>query len=128
MPAAYVPMDIDQGEDFTTDIVWTDNFDEPVEVIHPCRMDIKGSNGQTIVILETNFDLPEGEIPKIAISTSTGLIQLHLTKEETAAIAPGQYFYDLFVTSDDGNEYSGVQTTRLLYGEVTVNKRFTRMV
>lgn len=125
MPAANVPLVIDQGEDWTADIVWTDNFDEPVNIIHPCRMDVKNTGGATALSLLSEADPAEGTIPSIAISSDIGLLQLHMTSAETAALLPGFYQYDLVVTCDDGNVYSGTQITRLMYGRVTVNKRIT---
>lgn len=128
MPAANVPLVIDQGEDWTTDIIWTDEHDEPVPLVHPCRLDVRSMGGQVAFTLETNPETPEGEIPGINVSTDIGLLQLHASHEVTAALAPGVYHYDLFVTCDDENEYAGLQRTRLLYGSVTVNKRVTVMV
>jgi hypothetical protein len=120
-------LDIDQGEDWTCQIVWTDNFDNPQALVAPARMDIKGQDGSIVYTLETNPDIPEGEIPQIALSQTTGLIQLHIPKEATIALAPGNYIYDLFVTVDDGDTYAGDQTSRLIVGTVTVNKRVTVM-
>lgn len=127
MPAASVPMVIDQGEDFTTDIIWTDNFDEPVEVSDPCRLEIKDDSGATVFTLESDPDPDPGDIPGIAISSEIGLLQLHMDHFSTASMTPGFYQYDLFVTMDDGDMVAGPQVTRLLYGNVTVNKRITRM-
>ena len=42
-----------------------------------------------------------------------------------STMVPGVYNYDLFVTVNDGNEYSGNQIQRLIKGEVTVNQRVT---
>lgn len=123
--AETVPMVIDQGEDWTVEIVWTDNFDEPNPVVHPCRMAIRSTSGQTIAELLTDPTLPTGTVPSIAVSTETGLIQLHLAASQTSAMPPGQYHYDLFITLDTGQTYPGPQTIRLLYGPVTVNKRVT---
>lgn len=125
MPAANVPLDIDQGEDWSAHIVWTDSYNEPIPVIHPCRMDIRDSIGTVIHSLETDPDVPEGTIPGLALSTETGLIQMHMDSEVTAAMNPGVYFYDLFVSTDDGAVYAGNQISRLLYGKVSVNKRTT---
>lgn len=127
MSAAYVSMVIDQGTDWTTEIIWTDNYDDPVQIVHPCRMELKSKTGQTVAQLETDPDLPVGERPSIGISSDLGIIQLHLPKEQTAALNPGEYQYDLFVTMDDSLEQTGQQTTRLLFGDVTVNKRITVM-
>lgn len=127
MPAPNVPIDVEQGADWTADVIWTDMFDEPVNVIHPCRMDVKSAAGQTVLTLETDPDIPEGEIPSMNLSADIGLIQFHLAKEQTLALLPGTYLYDLFVTCDDDNEYSGTQVTRLMYGQFNVYKTLTRM-
>lgn len=126
--AEFLPLDIDQGEDWTTEIVWTDQYDEPVEVQHPCRLMIKASNGQVFVDLETDPEIPDGDVPGINISPSMGLIQLHIPSSQTSAMLSGiEYHYDLFVTLGDQSSYGGPQKDRILYGPVTVNKRTTTM-
>lgn|SRR5678815_842190 len=128
MGAAYVPLEIDQGEDFTAQLVYTDDFDEPYHVVSPCRMDIKAKTGAVQLSLETpDSPLPDGVIPEIALSDEIGMVQLHIEDSVTEALIPGVYQYDLFVTVDDGNEYAGAQIQRLVYGDVTVNKRVTQM-
>jgi hypothetical protein len=128
MSAANVPMEIDQGEDWTTTIVYTDDFDEPYNVIAPCRLDIKNSQGAVQLSLETpDVEVPEGTIPAIGVSEEIGLIQLHIEDSVTKALMPGVYKYDLFVTVNDGNEYAGNQIQRLIAGFVTVNQRVTQL-
>lgn len=128
MGAAYVPLDIDQGEDWTATIIYTDDLDQPYNVISPCRLDIKNATGATQLSLTTpDTDPPDGTIPEISLSSEEGLIQLHIEDEVTGALLPGSYKYDLFVTVNDGNEYAGNQVQRLIRGEVTVNQRVTVM-
>jgi len=128
MGAANVPMEIDQGEDWTSSIVYTDDFDQPYNVIAPCRLDIKNSAGATqLSLLTPDTALPDGVIPDIGLSSEIGLIQLHIEDSATAALIPGVYKYDLFVTVNDGNEYAGNQVQRLIYGTVTVNQRVTTL-
>lgn len=128
MGAAHVPMEIDQGEDWTTTVIYSDEFDQPYNVIPPCRMDIKNSQGATQISLSTtDEEPPDGSIPQIMLSSEIGLIQMHIEDTATAAMVPGAYRYDLFVTIDDGNEYAGPQTQRLIYGEVIVNQRVTQL-
>jgi len=128
MSASYVPLEIDQGEDWTASIVYTDDMDEPHNVIHPCRLDIKSTSGATqISLLSPSGVVPQGTIPAIAISPDIGLLQLHIEDTATAALIPGTYKYDLFVTVNDGNAYAGNQVQRLIYGDVTVNKRVTTL-
>jgi hypothetical protein len=121
-------MDIDQGEDWTTSLVYTDDYDQPYNIIAPCRLDIKSPQGATQLSLTTpDTVVPEGTIPEIALSSEIGLIQLHIEDTVTQALMPGVYKYDLFVTVNDGNEYAGNQVQRLIYGEVTVNQRVTQL-
>ena len=128
MSAAYVPMEIDQGEDWSAQIVYTDEFDEPYNIKAPCRLDIKNTGGATQLSLTSpDAPIPDGSIPEIGISSEIGLLQLHIEDSVTAALIPGVYKYDLFVTVNDGNEYAGNQVQRLIYGEVTVNKRVTQL-
>ena len=126
MGAAYVPLDIDQGEDWTATIVYTDDLDQPYNVISPCRLDIKNNQGATQLSLTTpDVEPPDGTIPEIALSSEEGLIQLHIEDLVTGAMLPGSYKYDLFVTVNDGNAYAGNQVQRLIRGEVTVSQRVT---
>jgi hypothetical protein len=121
-------MEIDQGEDWTASIVYTDDFDQPYNVIAPCRMDIKNRGGATQLSLTTpDTELPDGTIPDIGLSSEIGLIQLHIEDSVTGALVPGVYQYDLFITVNDGDEYAGDQVQRLIYGDVTVNQRVTQM-
>jgi hypothetical protein len=128
MGAVFVPMEIDQGEDWTSTIVYTDDFEQPYNVIAPCRMDIKNAQGATQLSLTTpETEVPVGTIPEIGVSSEIGLLQLHIEDDVTKALKPGTYKYDLFVTVNDGNEYAGNQVQRLIYGDVTVNQRITQL-
>lgn len=128
MPAANVPLAIDQGEDFTMQIVWTDDFGRAQKMIAPMRMDIVGPGNSVILSLTTPVtDPPDGEIPEISYSTDVGIIQIHIPKAQTAALNPGVYNYDMFATVNDGDAYAGDQQFRLLVGQVVVNQRFTVM-
>lgn len=128
MSAAYVPLDIDQGEDWSAQIVFTDEFDQPYNLRPPCRLDIKNVAGATQLSLSApDSELPDGTIPEIGISSEIGLLQLHIEDDVTAALMPGVYKYDLFVTVTDGAEYAGNQRQRLMYGPVTVNQRVTQL-
>ncbi len=125
--SAYVPIEFSQGEDFAAQIVWTDTYDEPQMITAPARMDIKSRTGATVATLQADEDLPDGAIPSLGISEELGLIQLYLPKSQTAAIDPGEYVYDLFVSVDDGDAYAGNQVKRLMHGSVTINKRTTTL-
>ena len=127
MAAENLNIYIDQGEDWTTDLVFTDNYNEPLPVVHPCRMDIKAGDGTLVYTLETDPDLPDGEIPTINLSTEIGLLQLHIEDAVTALFPPGEHIYDMFITVDDGTTSPGPQVLRPLYGKVQIGKRVTQM-
>ena len=128
MVATNVPMEIDQGEDWTSTVVYTDDQDQPYNVIAPCRLDIMSMTGQTQLSLSTpDTEVPEGEIPEIGLSSEIGLIQLHIEDAVTSALVPGVYKYDLFVTVDDGGEYAGSQVQRLIKGECIIDQRVTQL-
>ena len=128
MSGANVPMEIDQGEDWTASITYTNDFDEPYTVIAPCRMDIKNKMGATQLTLTTpEVEIPDGSIPQIGLSSEVGIIQLHIEDSVTKALLPGTYQYDLFITVNDGNAYAGNQIQRIIYGECVVNARVTQL-
>lgn len=124
---AVVPIELTQGEDFASQIVWTGVDDAPNKVIHPCRMDVKDAGGTTIISLETLASYPEGTIPELMTSPDIGMIQIYISSTATAAMPAGIYGYDLFVTIDDDDAYAGHQINRLMAGQFTVNKRITVM-
>jgi hypothetical protein len=126
MAAVKVDLVIDQGEDWASQMIYTDEYDEPYNIIHPCRLDIKNGSGAVQISLSSSDTAPvEGTIPEIAISTEIGLLQFYLEDTATAALNPGQYIYDLFITLNDNNVYAGNQIQRPIQGNVMVNKRVT---
>lgn len=128
MPAANVTLVIDQGEDFTTQIIWTDDQGQAHVLAAPMRLDIKGAGNQPVLSLTTpDTPIPDGTIPEISYSSEIGMIQLHIPKEQTEALPAGMYQYDMFVTVDDNDAYAGTQQFRLLVGQVVVNQRITVM-
>lgn len=126
MAAGHVDLVIDQGEDWTVQLYWTDYYNDPHRVTAPMRMQIKSPLGQVVADLYTpDAAWPAGEVAPILYNSDTGWIQLHIPATQTDTIAPGNYFYDLFVNIDDGEEYVGTQSVRLITGNVSVSKRIT---
>lgn len=126
MAAGRIDLVIDQGEDWTAQIYWTDYYNDPHKVTAPMSMHVKSPLGQTVADLYTPDETwPAGEVAPILYNTETGWIQLHIPATQTNTIPPGNYNYDLFVNIDDGAEYVGTQSVRLLAGTVSVSKRIT---
>jgi len=129
MSAANVDFLIDQGEDWTVQLVWNDFFDNPIPVVPPMRMDIKSPFGQVMVTLVPPDDpLPPDVIPPITYNTDSGLIQLHLDKTQTNTMQGGIFNYDLFCNVDDGEAFAGSQQVKLIYGTVTIRPAITQGV
>ncbi len=126
MSAAHVDLVIDQGEDWSCQIYWTDYYNNPHKLAHPLRMEIRSSLGQTIHTLVSDTVVPAGTIAPISYSTDTGWIQMHIPDETTKNFPPGIYSYDLFVTVNDGGKYAGNQAVRLIQGSMTVHARVTQ--
>lgn len=129
MAAGRVDFIIEQGEDWTCQLVWSDYYDNPMKVTVPMRMAIKSPFGQIVhelVVPET----PPGpdEIAPIAFASESGLIQLHLDAAVTASLQPGSYSYDLFCNVEESEAYAGTQQVKLIFGTVTVRGRVTTSV
>ena len=125
MAAGPVDLYLDQGADFTAQIVWNDYTDNPIPVTVPMRMDVKSPFGEVVFSLFVPDPIPPDEIPALTYNTDSGLIQIHITKEQADLLTGGSYNYDLFVTVDDGDVGTGDQLAALLYGSVIVRPRIT---
>lgn len=79
------------------------------------RMQVRAaiSSPTTIVELTTSNG-------RMTLGGAAGTITLAITASDTAALAPGQYVYDLEMVSGGG------EVTRLLEGRATVNAEVTR--
>jgi len=136
--AAYADLSIDQGADFTMQIIWTDPTGEPYEVIHPIRMQARAATGQVLLDLTSYADgaeIPEGIAPTITYNSDSGVIQLQVPNSLTAGIPQGELYYDLFVTYrapiydlTTGVESSTERRSKILTGKITVEGRVTKDV
>lgn len=124
MPALVdnLPLDVYQGEDWTAQIIVTDQNGNGVNLVTPMQMDVVDSIGQLMISLITSDDT----VPQISYSSDIGLIQLHMTRTETADLPNGDYSYDLFATMDD-DAYADDQRFVVCRGIMTVIRRYTEM-
>ncbi len=133
MALAFLPLDIDQGEDWTAQVVITDQDGNAVSLARPMQMDLRNAVGSVVLSLQTLTETEEAtslsnlEIPEITFSPDVGMIQIHIDKSATAGLAQGVYQYDLFASVNDGSVYSGTQRMRVLAGQAIVNQRVTVM-
>lgn len=121
-----VDLVIDQGADFAIQIYWTDPASNPIPVVAPIRMDIKSTTGVVLHSLITNAD--EEDESNVLYNTESGLIQLTIDAEHTAAMPAGEHRYDLFVTYQDNRITNSTRLQRLIWGTVYVTARVTTNV
>lgn len=124
--SADVDLALDQGADFGIQIYWVDAQQQPFTVLSPMRMDIKNEVGNVVQSLMTDDDDPNNTT--ILYNSESGLIQLMLSAAQTAAIVPGLYNYDLFVTYMDNAVTSATRLKKLISGTILVNGRVTTVV
>lgn len=122
--AGNADFDVDQGEDWTAQLVLTDFYDQPLPVTNPIRMDIKSPFGGVVATLVYDGQTPPpGAISAVIFNKETGMIQLHMDNAVTNSLSPGVYSYDLFATFDDNTGTPQVQ--RVVFGSIYVNGRVT---
>jgi hypothetical protein len=136
--AAYADISIDQGADFTMQVIWTDPANEPYEVIHPIRLQARAATGQVMLDLTSYADgaeIPEGVQPTITYNSDSGVIQLQVPYSLTSTIPHGELYYDLFTTYrapvydlTSGVESSTERRAKILTGKITVEGRVTKDV
>lgn len=126
MTAGRMDFVMDQGEDWTAQLVWADFFGNPITVIDPMRMDIKALSGTVVHSLIYVTGLPPDEIPPITYNSEAGLIQLHIPADASNLIPGGIYSYDLWVNVNDGDAFTGNQKTPLIRGVFEVRSRITQ--
>ena len=127
MALANVPLDVYQGEDWSAQIIVTDQNNETVSLVRPMQMDIVNVFGELMLSLTVPLSGTDGVIPEIDFSPDIGLIQLHIARAVTAALPAGTYSYDLFASVSDGAAYAGNQRIAVLNGSFNVSKRITEM-
>lgn len=126
MAAGRVDFVIDQGEDFTCQLVWSDFTDNPIPVTLPMRMDVKSPAGMVMFTLFPPDELPLDEIPAMTYNTDSGLIQIHISAAQSDLLEGGAYAYDLFSGVDDGETFTGNQLSRVIYGSIISRPRTTQ--
>lgn len=127
MDTAQVDFHLTQGEDWTSQLFFTDASDTPIPLSNNLRMDIKDITGSSVYNLTTT-DVPvdfQTEKPSIVVSEDIGLVQLHLKRDVTKGMSPGNYSFDLFAKITDEGAYAGDQVVCLLRGRVVVHKKIT---
>lgn len=118
-----VEFEIVRGEDWSVQIFWTDEYDEPVPVSEPVLMDVKDSTGQIAMRFTTSTDSESA--PHVTMSGTLGFLQLTVPRSVTALLVPGRYVCDMFAAVADTTGPFVRQAQQLFVGTVLVHNRLS---
>lgn len=125
MSASKYDFQIEQGSSFSLSLVYKDDNGNAIDLTGWCARIIWKTNTNTIQNFSTeNIDF---STYKFTLEPSLGKLTLLLPAETTNNFAFNTAKYDLELRSDD-DLYSGggKQVIRLLYGTITIVKRFSK--
>jgi len=125
MPASQYNFVIEQGSSFVMNLVYKDDNGNIVDLTDWCaRLTWVTSKNITQTFHTTNIDY---NLYKFSIIGNEGKLSLLIPADTTNTFDFSSAKYDLELQSpDDLYIGGGKYTTRLLYGVITINKRFSR--
>jgi hypothetical protein len=125
MAAGKYDFAIEQGTSFRLSLIYKDQSGNPVDLTGYCARLIWKTNTNTTQIF--NSDNIDHSIYKFTIDDINGKLTLLLPASTTNSFAFNTAKYDLEIQSpDDLYQGGGKFTTRILYGAVTIVKRFSQ--
>lgn len=108
---------IDQGADWYLNVTYNDPNSTPIDITgYTASMQMRTSPLAATAVLTLD------DVTGITITGASGLLELHATAADTAAITNGRYSYDLEITSPA----SPAVVTRLIEGTIIVTPQTTR--
>jgi len=125
MPASQYNFIIEQGSSFVMNLVYKDDNGSIIDLTDWCaRLTWVTNKNITQVFHTTNIDY---NLYKFSIIGNEGKLSLLIPSDTTNTFDFNSAKYDLELQSpDDLYAGGGKYTTRLLYGVITINKRFSR--
>lgn len=124
MPATQYDFNIEQGSSFKISLVYKDKDKNIVDLTGWCaRLIMKTNSNSTLVFDTSNLDY---SVYKFSIDGSNGKITLLIPAETTNNWNFKKARYDLELQSpDDLYSGGGKYTSRILFGNINVVKRFS---
>lgn len=121
-----IEINMDIGEDFVFQVIWTDEDGLPIPVTTPCRADIKDATGTVVVSYRTGNTV--GTQATINVSSGTqGFMQLSIPRAITRTLTPGTYTMDLWATVNDATSPISGQQVKVFTAFVIAYDRVTVM-
>ena len=125
MGASQYNFTIEQGSSFKMSLIYKDSNGDPIDITNWCaRLTWRTSANATQIFNSSNIDK---SIYNFNIEGSLGKINLLFPASTTNGFDFNTAKYDLELQSDtDHYNQGGKYTIRLLYGTVTINKRYSK--
>jgi len=125
MPATKYDFNIEQGSSFRLSLVYKDADGNPIDLTGWCARVIWTTNDNvTQTFITTNIDY---STYKFSIDAALGKVTLLIPPETSNGFSFDTAKYDLELQSDtDFYVGAGKDIIRLLYGTVTLNKRYSK--
>lgn len=109
-------MTCDQGATFIREITLTDDQGNPLNYTgYTAEMQIRKSHSDPVSVLDVNTT--NG---RVTVSGAIGLFRILISDEDTSALVPRTYVYDLLAVSPEGTK------DRILEGNFVVSPGVTR--
>jgi len=125
MGASKYDFTIEQGSSFKLALVYKDSNGDPMDLTNWCARLIWTTNNninQTFITTNTDYS-----VYKFTIEPDNGRLVLMIPPETTNSFTFNTAKYDLELQSDEAfYSGSGNDIIRLLYGSVTVQKRYSK--
>lgn len=125
MAATKYDFPIEQGSSFRLSLTYKDANGNPIDLTNWCaRLVWTTNNNNTQTFITTNLDY---STYKFTIDAALGKLTLLIPPETTNGFSFDSAKYDLELQSDeDFYVGAGKDIIRLLYGTVTINKRYSK--
>jgi hypothetical protein len=94
-----VDLHVKQGADYTAQVFWVDDYDEPVPVTKPTKMEVRTNDTErTLILTCEDYDQIGGDttLGYLAVSETAGLIEIYIPSGATELLPVGVHVYDLF--------------------------------
>lgn len=115
MTAGAYNFDMEQGATFNEQMIWSIDTVPVAMTGFTAAMQVRPTKQSSVVI--ASFSTSDGSI---TLDATSGLVSIFKSATETALLTPGQFVYDLTVTTPDAT------VVRLLAGIFTISADVTR--
>ena len=129
-----VDLHVKQSGAYTAQIYWFDDYDQPIPVVGPARMDVRTNDADKTLLLRCeDTEVITGDTARgyLRLTEQAGVIEIYIPHTTTDEIPVGAHVYDLFVNykrrgEDDSTPFGGEYHVRsVISGMMVVHPAVT---